>query len=338
MLAAIPAAQARTSVPAIAPSSFSAITVTGSIAVDGSKLSLTPAGDGLVRNIVFPDGSSSKTVFKFLGGGIGTVREGESRAPTGMFQMGQGTLSILYADGRFEFLSLGADGKVSLLAKNNGEAACLSWYPAGHRFSDAERRSALSRFAARLGMGGASENSACPKLPQESASAAAPAGDPVAWNAFDNFYVRFVAPHEGGFVANDGNGSPANFGINQGANPDIDVAAVRQVEAEQILYQRYWLASGADQLPTPLAMVQGDTAINMGVKTANDLLSQSGGDPLTYLDLREEKYRAIAAANPQKADYLSLWLTRTEDLRDLLRGGDEVADVSEPDRRFGRAY
>src|SRR6185437_14191914 len=108
-------------------------------------------------------------------------------------------------------------------------------------------------------------------------------------------------------------------------NPDIDVLSLDKPAAEQILYQRYWLASGADQLPTALAMVHGDTAINMGVKTANELLAQSGGDPTAYLELRDEKYRAIAAADPKKANYLSLWLARTEDLRDLLGSGDTAA-------------
>ncbi len=35
-------------------------------------------------------------------------------------------------------------------------------------------------------------------------------------------------------LANDGNGSPANFGINQGANLDVEVAALRQDDAKQI--------------------------------------------------------------------------------------------------------
>ena len=130
--------------------------------------------------------------------------------------------------------------------------------------------------------------------------------------------ASFVASHEGGYTTNDGNGSPANYGINQGANPDIDVLSLKQRRAEELLYQRYWLASGADQLPSALAKVHGDTAINMGVKTANDLLAQSGGDPATYLELRDERYRDIADSDPDKANYLSLWLARTDDLRNLI--------------------
>jgi hypothetical protein len=156
--------------------------------------------------------------------------------------------------------------------------------------------------------------------------------DQPAWEGFDRFYSRFLAGHEGGYVENDGNGSPANFGINQGANPDVDVGNLTQADAEQILYQRYWLASGADRLPPALALVHGDTAINLGVRTATELLAQSGGDPNAYLDLREAKYRAIAAPSPDKAKYLYIWLARNEDLRNLIRSGEGDASFDrEPD-------
>jgi lysozyme family protein len=94
--------------------------------------------------------------------------------------------------------------------------------------------------------------------------------------------------------------------------------ALTQAQAEQILYERYWLVSGADQLPADLAAVHGDTAINLGLRAANELLAQSGGDPNIYLDLRDERYRSIAAANPDKTNYLSVWLRRNDDLRSLI--------------------
>ena len=159
----------------------------------------------------------------------------------------------------------------------------------------------------------------------------APAGrfeKPPSWEAFDRFYSMFVAGHEGGYTENDGNGAPANFGINQGANPDVDVRTLTQAQAEQILYERYWLPSGADQMPAELAAVHGDTAINLGLRAADELLTQSGGDPNAYLDLRDERYHAIAAANPDKTNYLSAWLRRTEDLRGLVNGGSDLS----PDR------
>jgi hypothetical protein len=141
-------------------------------------------------------------------------------------------------------------------------------------------------------------------------------------DGFENFYANFLAAHEGGYTDNDGNGSPANFGINQGANPDIDVWNLTQDEAKQILHDRYWVPAGADRLPTALAAVHGDTAINMGVDVANELLAESGGDPQKYIDLRDARYRGIAAQSPDKAKYLPIWLGRNEDLRNF--SGDSV--------------
>jgi hypothetical protein len=143
-----------------------------------------------------------------------------------------------------------------------------------------------------------------------------------AWSGFEQFYTSFLAAHEGGYTANDGNNSPANFGVNQGANPDVDVVALTQDVAKQLLYERYWLASGADRLAPALGAVHGDTAVNLGVRAANDLLAQSGGDPARYLDLRETKYLSIAAVNGDKAKYLPVWLGRTDDLRRYIGGAD----------------
>jgi hypothetical protein len=81
------------------------------------------------------------------------------------------------------------------------------------------------------------------------------------------------------------------------------------------------VASGADQLPPALAAVHGDTAINMGVGTANELLAQSGGDPQKYLELRDLRYRAIAAPDSDKAKYLPIWMVRNEDLRNFVGDG-----------------
>ena len=325
-------------------SGLAALVITNSVAVDGSALSLEAVKGGLDRVIVFPDGSVTRTQLRLFNSRLGTVSEGEGSGDvTGIFALSQKTLSILYADGRTEILNFAADHTVSILAKaSTGEAVCMSWYAAGHRFSTAERKAALAQYAKRLGLTDArSKLPAVPETtpcltqmpapdfaamaPRNLALASAPEGSD-AWNAFDRFYAGFVAPHEGGYVDNDANGNPANFGINQGANPDIDVSSLDQPTAEQLLYQRYWLASGADQLPAALAMVQGDTAINMGVKAANDLLAQSGGDPDAYLELRSEKYQSIAAANPDKANYLSLWLARNDDLRSLIHGPDGGSD------------
>lgn len=142
---------------------------------------------------------------------------------------------------------------------------------------------------------------------------------------FDAYAKDFLFPHEGGYTASDGNGHPSNFGINQGSNPDVNVKDLTAEAAAKIHHDRYWVPSGADKLPPQLAAVQGDTAINMGVGAANELLAKSGGNPDQYLNLRADRYKAIAAANPEKAANLPTWLQRNEDLRTYITQGSFAA-------------
>ena len=151
---------------------------------------------------------------------------------------------------------------------------------------------------------------------------AAPAGGTRATGSFDDFYSRYLAPVEGGYAADDGNGAPVNFGINQKANPDVDVRGLTPEKAKGLMHDRYWKASGADQLPPGLAEVHADTAINMGVGAAKDMLARAGNDPNRYLQLREQRYRELAANG--KGKYLNTWLDRNNKLADFIGGGSDV--------------
>lgn len=127
---------------------------------------------------------------------------------------------------------------------------------------------------------------------------------------FQNFASSYLFPTEGGYTANDGNGAPANFGINQAANPDVNVKALTKPQAAKLMYDRYWVPSGADKLPAGLGEIQADTAINMGLPAAQRLLVQSNGDAGQYLALREQAYRAMAAQKPALAERLPSLLAR----------------------------
>ncbi len=330
--------------------------------MDGSTLTLESGARGLLRT-VSADRTDKKTIFRLLHDRLGTVSEIDgSEHVVGLFLLGERSIATEYTDGRSEVMILGEAGGASIaLESPGGDAACTSWYTAGHRFSTAERKAELAAYARRLGIDdpryaslARASTDSCLAAMKKSEPAVRPKDDRVpeppagagtdtdtlsaittqvlalyarrqpafgseynSSDGFEDFYVNFLAAHEGGYVANDGNGSPTNFGVNQGANPDIDVLAMSQADAKQILHDRYWVASGADRLPPALAAIHGDTAINLGVRTANELLALSGGDPDAYLDLRDEKYRGIAAANPDKARYLPLWLGRNEDLRNF---------------------
>jgi hypothetical protein len=124
-----------------------------------------------------------------------------------------------------------------------------------------------------------------------------------------------VLKREGGFVASDGaSGAPANFGINQAANPDIDVRKLTKEKATELYRKRYWEPINGDKLPAATAIVAFDAAVNQGVGYAQKLLKDTGGDPQRMLDQRERDYRALAK-DPKQAPNLAGWLNRLVDVR-----------------------
>ena len=134
-------------------------------------------------------------------------------------------------------------------------------------------------------------------------------------NTFEQAH-NFVAGVEGGYAARDGkSGAPVNYGVNQGANPDVDVKSLTPDTAKQILHDRYWVPSGAAAIADPaLATVVYDTAVNMGTGMAKAMLKASGGDVEKFLDAREKRYRAIGGPD------LPGWLARNAKLRETVIG------------------
>ena len=138
----------------------------------------------------------------------------------------------------------------------------------------------------------------------------------------------FVLKQEGGYVANDAGKGPTNFGINQQANPDVDVKNLTKDGAKEIYKSRYWDAIDGDKLAKTnpaLATVAFDTAVNMGADTAKRLLKQANGDVNTMLDLRDQRYKELIAANPDKfSKFQQSWQNRMTALR------SEVSATSAP--------
>ena len=124
----------------------------------------------------------------------------------------------------------------------------------------------------------------------------------------------FTAGHEGGYTAND-LGSPANYGINQAAHPEVDVKALTPQGAQRIRYE-YWKSIGGDQLAQSnpgLATAAYDTAIMAGPAKAKQLLAQSGGDPATFVQLRSNYLNGLAATDPAKYESVAQnWTARTD--------------------------
>lgn len=136
--------------------------------------------------------------------------------------------------------------------------------------------------------------------------APAPAG------GFDVVISR-ILKDEGGYAARDGSsGSPVNFGINQGANPDIDVKNMTKDGAVKLYRERYWNKIDGDNLPASLQGTAMDAAVNQGPANAQKWIKGSGGDVARFNALRREHYEGlIASGKYSEADGRS-WMRRLE--------------------------
>lgn len=162
-------------------------------------------------------------------------------------------------------------------------------------------------------------------LPPASAATAPATGqslDPIA------FFKSFVLPHEGGLNPRDLNGSPTKYGINQAANPGVDVTKIGPDDAAKIFAEKYFATSGAAHLPPALAAVHADTAF-INPKKAAQFLTQSGGDPGKYMDEREAWMTSLVKKYPDAAKYEQAWSNRNNDLRAVASklGGAQAPQV-----------
>jgi hypothetical protein len=135
---------------------------------------------------------------------------------------------------------------------------------------------------------------------------------------------------EGGYVEKDGkSGHPANDGINQGANPDLDVKNLTQEQKEQIYTDRYYNAINADSLPENMRYPAFDTAVNHGVGFANKALAQAGNDPQKLINIRQEKYNSLAK-DPEHAKYLNGWNNRLDKIEGMYANSTQQPQPTEP--------
>jgi hypothetical protein len=64
--------------------------------------------------------------------------------------------------------------------------------------------------------------------------------------------VEHILANEGGYNPSDMNGKPVNFGINQGANPGHRCEEHDARTGQADLHDKYWVPSGAENLPANL--------------------------------------------------------------------------------------
>lgn len=135
--------------------------------------------------------------------------------------------------------------------------------------------------------------------------------------SFEDKAIDKVLELEGGYNPKDPvTGMPVKYGIDQRANPDIDVSKLTKEDARKIYRDRYWSASGAAELPERLALVHFDAAVNQGPEKAKQLLEASGGDPDKYVELRKAEYQRLAEQDPRKyGSSLKGWMNRLDSLQ-----------------------
>ena len=136
------------------------------------------------------------------------------------------------------------------------------------------------------------------------------------------FSVGKTLKFEGGLNPRDTNGTPSLYGINQAANPDVDFSTLTPQKATEIYKNRYWNAIGGDSLSPELAHVAFDTAVIAGPGRAKKIMEASGGDPLKFLELRQQFQDSLLEANPVKyGKYERAWNNRVAELRRDVEAG-----------------
>jgi hypothetical protein len=127
------------------------------IGVDGSSITLTVIEGGMEFQVIPSGGMARKTTFTFMTDRMGTVVE-DSGSPsagssvTGFFRLTSKGVEVRYADGHSAMLSANPDGGVLMMLDNDAGTSCRAWYPAGHEFSDLEKKAALNAYASKLGL------------------------------------------------------------------------------------------------------------------------------------------------------------------------------------------
>ena len=140
--------------------------------------------------------------------------------------------------------------------------------------------------------------------------------------------LKFILAREGGYVnRKTDRGGPTNKGVTQVTynsyrrSKDLltkDVKDITQQEVEDIYYNNYYKASGADKIDNPrLALYVFDTAILHGVYGAKQILKKSGGSLEKFEQLRREHYYQEVKKNPEKKKFLQGWLNRVESVRNV---------------------
>jgi lysozyme family protein len=114
----------------------------------------------------------------------------------------------------------------------------------------------------------------------------------------------------------------------------VDVKNLTKDKARELYKKRYWDAIGGDALAAKnpaLATVAFDTAVNMGVGKANQLVAKAKGDPAALLGMRQQHYDSLIKDNPEKfAPFEKGWKARVADLATSVIPSAEAGELPKP--------
>lgn len=137
--------------------------------------------------------------------------------------------------------------------------------------------------------------------------------------------LPFTLRWEGGYVNDPQDpGGATNKGVTQRVYnnyrmsnklPVQPVKFISDAEVRDIYKNLYYDLCGCGDLPKGLEAVVFDTAVNMGVGAAKEMLKMSGNDMYKYLQLRMIRYDNIIKARPTSEKYRKGWTNRVTDLR-----------------------
>ncbi len=151
--------------------------------------------------------------------------------------------------------------------------------------------------------------------PEEQVKLLKPAAFPSDANSAINFVIdKFEGSS---LVPHDGNKGASKFGINQSANPEVDVSNLTREQAMQVYKTKYWDAIGADSLPQGIRLAAFDTAVNFGVGKAKAMIEQSNGDPRVLASIRQAEHNRLIQSDPDTyGKYQEAWAARDQAIAD----------------------
>ena len=90
--------------------------------------------------------------------------------------------------------------------------------------------------------------------------------------------VELILAYEGGLVSNSYDpGGLTKYGISQRAYPDLDIASLTQEQAKAIYKRDYWDKIHGDILPSGIATLVFDAAVNQGISRATKMMQKALG-------------------------------------------------------------